>query len=223
MRWMGALLIVAAPAVWGCRTHGEVAAPIVQPGAPGQPSREVTASQAADVTRVQHTAADVRFMQGMIHHHAQALEMTALVRTRTRSDAMRTLALRIEVSQLDEIAMMRHWLEARGQQVPVVGDGHAGHGSGSSTGGGTAGALMPGMLTAEEMARLAGTSGDEFDRLFLAGMIKHHGGALAMVQALFSTPGAGQESEMYAFASDVDADQRMEIDRMSGMLKELDR
>jgi uncharacterized protein (DUF305 family) len=209
-----------------CR-HAGSSTPIVQPGAPGQPSRQVSAAEAADVSKVQYTPADVRFMQGMIHHHAQALEMTALLRTRTRRDDMRKLALRIEVSQLDEIAMMRQWLEARGQQVPA---GHTAHGHGptASTAVPTPKptpqpTMMPGMLTADEMATLANATGEAFDRLFLAGMIKHHGGALTMVQELFATSGAGQESEIYAFAADVDADQRMEIDRMSGMLKEWDR
>jgi uncharacterized protein (DUF305 family) len=146
-------------------------------------------------------------MQGMIGHHAQALEMTALLQSRTASDDMRKLAQRIEVSQSDEIKMMQHWLEARGQPVP---DPHAHHAHGA--------ALMPGMLTPEEMARLANAKGDAFDRLFLQFMIKHHEGALTMVKDLFATPGAGQESEIFAFASDVDADQRMEIDRMGAML-----
>ena len=152
-------------------------------------------------------------MQGMIGHHAQALDMTALVPSRTQRDDIRKLALRIEVSQADEIAMMQHWLEARGQNVPGP---HAMHGHGA-----TGVTMMPGMLTADEMARLANANGLEFDRLFLTGMIKHHGGALIMVRDLFATPGAGQEAEMFAFASDVDADQRMEIDRMSLMLQEL--
>ena len=148
-------------------------------------------------------------MQGMIGHHAQALEMTELLRSRTSSEDMRKLALRIEVSQADEIKMMQRWLEVRGQEVPGL---HALHMHGAT--------LMPGMLTPEEMDRLAQAKGAEFDRLFLEGMIKHHGGALIMVTDLFSTFGAGQESEIFAFASDVDADQRMEIDRMGAMLKE---
>jgi uncharacterized protein (DUF305 family) len=135
--------------------------------------------------------------------------MTALLASRTMSDAMRTLARRIEVSQADEITMMQRWLEARGQEVP---GSHAHHMAGAT--------LMPGMLTQAEMDRLAAATGAEFDRLFLEGMIKHHEGALVMVKELFATPGAGQESEIFAFASDVDADQRMEIDRMRGMLKE---
>ena len=183
---------------------------IVQPGAPGQSSRVIPAEKATDLSRVQHTPADVRFMQGMIGHHAQALEMTALLSSRTSREDMRKLALRIEVSQADEIKMMQHWLEVRGQEIPGP---HALHMHGAT--------LMPGMLTAEEMDRLAAAKGAEFDRLFLEGMIKHHGGALIMVQELFATPGAGQESEIFAFASDVDADQRMEIDRMTAMLREL--
>jgi uncharacterized protein (DUF305 family) len=191
-----------------CRTgSGGSRAPIVQPGAPGEATRVITAEKAVDQSRVQHTVADVRFMQGMIGHHAQALEMSALVPSRSRSEDMRLLALRIEVSQADEIKMMERWLQVRGQEVPGL---HA-HGA----------TLMPGMLTAEEMKRLADAKDAEFDRLFLEGMIKHHGGALVMVRELFSTPGAGQESEIFAFTSDVDADQRMEIERMGAMLNRL--
>ncbi|MCA1586537.1 MAG: DUF305 domain-containing protein [Acidobacteria bacterium] len=160
-----------------------------------------------DLSRVQHTTADARFMQGMIGHHAQALEMAALLPSRTDREDMKLLAKRLEVSQADEIGMMREWLQLRGRDVP---DAHAHHAHGA--------ALMPGMLTPEEMTRLADAKGAEFDRLFLEGMIKHHEGALTMVQELFSSPGAGQEADIYAFASDVDADQRMEIDRMRAML-----
>jgi uncharacterized protein (DUF305 family) len=161
------------------------------------------------MSRVGHTAADARFMQGMIGHHAQAVEMTDLVDNRTSSDAMRKLAQRIQVSQADEIKMMERWLSTRGEEVP---SGHAHHAMG--------GTLMPGMLTPEEMSRLSAAQGREFDRLFLEGMIKHHEGALTMVKDLFATPAAGQDSDIFAFASDVDADQRMEIDRMRSMLKE---
>jgi uncharacterized protein (DUF305 family) len=145
----------------------------------------------------------------MIGHHAQAIEMTALLSTRTASDEMRKLALRIEVSQADEIKMMQDWLKSRGAEVPGE---HAHHAHGAK--------LMPGMLTPEEMARLAAATGVEFDRLFLEFMIKHHAGALIMVDELFASAGAGQDSEIFAFASDVDADQRMEIDRMGAMLQE---
>jgi uncharacterized protein (DUF305 family) len=146
-------------------------------------------------------------MQGMIGHHAQALEMTALVPSRTAREDLRTLARRIEVSQADEIKMMQRWLEVRGQQIPGP---HAMHMHGAT--------LMPGMLTPEQMSQLAAAKGAEFDRLFLAGMIQHHGGALTMVHDLFAKPGAGQEADIFGFASDVDADQRAEIDRMRGML-----
>ena len=207
----GLLTGVAVFAAAACHSaQMKTAPPIVQPGAPGQSTRIIPKEQAVDVSQVQHTPADVRFMQGMIGHHAQALEMTALIDSRTASDDMRKLARRIDVSQSDEIKMMQHWLEARGQSVP---DPHAHHAHGAE--------LMPGMLTAEEMARLAGAKGPAFDRLFLEFMIKHHEGALTMVKELFATPGAGQESEIFAFASDVDADQRMEIDRMVAMLSTL--
>jgi uncharacterized protein (DUF305 family) len=124
---------------------------------------------------------------------------------------MKKLGLRIKVSQDDEMNMMRKWLADRGQAIPGP---HAHH---------EPGGFMPGMLTSEEMATLAAAKGVEFDRLFLRGMIKHHGGAIMMVEELFKTPGAGQEGGIFAFASDVDADQRMEIDRMGAMLREIEK
>ena len=193
-----------------CRSAGEQRPALVQPGAPGEATRAISAERAADTSGIQATPTDVRFMQGMIAHHAQALEMTALLASRTNREEMRLLARRIELSQADEIGMMQRWLKTRGATVPDV---HAHHDHG--------GALMPGMLTAEEMSRLEAASGRAFDRLFLESMIKHHDGALTMVNDLFATRGAGQEPEIYAFASDVDADQRIEIDRMSAMLLEI--
>jgi uncharacterized protein (DUF305 family) len=211
-----AIVLVLLVAASACRASTSAArrptAPIVQPGAPGESSRVIQPDAVAALPRPGFTEADVTFMQGMIGHHAQAIEMTDLLRTRTSSEAMKKLALRIEVSQADEIKMMQHWLEARGQTVPGP---HAMHMHGAT--------LMPGMLTPDEMERLAAAKGSEFDRLFLEGMIKHHGGALTMVERLFATPAAGQDSEIFAFASDVDADQRMEIDRMEAMLKELQK
>jgi len=147
-------------------------------------------------------------MQGMIGHHLQAIEMTELLTTRTSDDGLRQLAKRIEISQADEIQMMRDWLKARGESLP---DPHAHHAPGAE--------LMPGMLTAAEMQRLAESKGRDFDRLFLEFMIKHHDGALVMVEQLFSSEGAGQQSDIFAFASDVETDQRMEIERMSEMLR----
>jgi len=212
MHRISAILLTAVVGA-SCRTGRVEPRPqIVQPGAPGESSRVIAADKAVDLSKVQHTAADVRFMQAMIGHHGQALEMTALLLSRTSRRDMKLLAQRIDVSQADEINMMQRWLEVRGQEIPGARALHA-HGA----------TLMPGMLTAEEMDRLAEAKGAEFDRLFLEGMIKHHGGALIMVQELFSTPGAGQEVEIFAFASDVDADQRTEIDRMGAMLKELQK
>jgi len=184
--------------------------PIIQPGAPGQPSRTITAEKAADVSQVEYIDADIKFMQGMIGHHAQALEMVALIPTHTNREALQLLGQRIDISQVDEIKMMQDWLRARGQQVPAMNAMHM-HGA----------TLMPGMLTAEEMARLAQAKDDEFDRLFLEGMIKHHEGAITMVKDLFATPGAGQDVTVFSFASDVDADQRMEIQRMGTLLEAL--
>jgi uncharacterized protein (DUF305 family) len=204
--------IALSPGLPACRSaSADQSAPIVQPGAPGHSSRVISAAAAARPGPA-HSAADLKFMQGMIGHHAQAIEMTDLLATRTRSDSMKKLAQRIEVSQADEIRMMREWLTGRGAALPSE---HAHHGSGA--------ALMPGMLTPEEMSRLAAASGPAFDQLFLEYMIKHHEGALVMVKELFAAPGAAQDAEIYAFASDVNADQRMEIARMAAMLKELQK
>ena len=201
-------VLVLTVAGGACRSANVASSPpIVQPGAPGESTQVISAVAAVDLSKVGHTAADVKFMQGMIGHHTQAVEMVELLKARTASEDMKLLGLRIELSQEDEIKMMQHWLQARGQEVPGP---HAMHMHGAT--------LMPGMLTEEEMARLAAAKGTEFDRLFLEGMIKHHGGALTMVQELFASPGAGQEVEIFSFASDVDADQRMEIDRMGAML-----
>jgi uncharacterized protein (DUF305 family) len=204
-------IVAALAAAVSCRSAAPESRPqLIQPGAPGEASRAISPEKAVDLSEVAHTPADARFMQGMIGHHAQAIEMTDLLATRTESEDMRKLALRIEVSQRDEIRMMQEWLKARGEQVP---DEHAHHAHGAT--------LMPGMLTPEEMGRLAAARGTEFDRLFLEYMIKHHNGALIMVQELFASPGAGQDSEIFAFASDVEADQQMEIDRMAAMLARL--
>jgi uncharacterized protein (DUF305 family) len=177
---------------------------VVQPGAPGSPSRVVTPEVKAPP---KFTEADVKFMQSMIGHHSQALEMVALRPGRSTSEDMRLLMLRIEVSQADEIKLMQRWLEDRGQPLPGP---HAQHEHG--------GTPMPGMLSPEEMQKLAAAKGAEFERLFLEYMIKHHEGALAMVKELFNSPGAAQEAEVFAFASDVEADQLIEIRRMRGML-----
>jgi uncharacterized protein (DUF305 family) len=155
----------------------------------------------AGIEGVSFTDADVHFMQGMIPHHAQALEMTALVRQYAGSNAVRQMGLRMEISQRDEIGLMEQWLRDHGQATRMEGM----H-------------MMPGMLSAEQMQDLREARGAEFDRLFLTYMIQHHEGAITMVQELFNTSGAGQESTVFKFAEDVSADQAMEIDRMQGLL-----
>ena len=152
----------------------------------------------------------------MIHHHAQAVDMVGLLKTRTNSDDMRKVGQRIELSQVDEIKMMQTWLGSQGQEIP---DAPAHHMAGAQMG--PLAPMMPGMLTREQMDQLAAAKGPAFDRLFLQFMIQHHQGALTMVKDLFATPGAAQDPSVFSFASDVDADQRAEIARMSAMLKEL--
>jgi uncharacterized protein (DUF305 family) len=154
----------------------------------------------------------VSFMQGMIHHHAQAVEMVALLRTRGLSKDLLAFGERITISQSDEIQFMKMWLEQFGKPVVPAHD-HSHMEAGGMP-------MMPGMLTAEQMAALAKANGREFDHLFLTGMIQHHTGALVMVDELFDTPGAGQEPAIYDFATDVDNTQRAEIEIMRGMLKE---
>ena len=204
------LLVLAIVAA--CKTAGggsSAGTRILQPGAPGQDTKTISTAQATDLSKVGATAADIKFMQGMIGHHAQAVEMVDLLMQNSNSNAMKNLALRIKVSQDDEMNMMRKYLADHGAAVPGP---HSHH---------EPGGFMPGMLTPEEMSQLGNAKGVEFDRLFLMGMIKHHGGAITMVEELFKTPGAAQEGGIFAFASDVDADQRMEIDRMGAMLKEI--
>ena len=208
--------LVACLAAGCASSSGAQGPPVVRPGAPGQPSAVIPATAAGAGAVPQATEADIEFMQGMIHHHAQALDMTELIDARTNAPDLKKLGLRIHVSQTDEITMMQRWLRVRGQEAP---DPRAHHDMPGMAGMDDM-VMMPGMLTPEEMKRLAAATGPEFDRLFLEGMIKHHEGALTMVKELFATPGAGQQSEIFAFASDVEADQKMEIDRMTAMLKE---
>ncbi|MQA92329.1 MAG: DUF305 domain-containing protein [Gemmatimonas sp.] len=154
------------------------------------------------------TEADVDFMRGMIHHHEQALEMTALVRERTSTEAIPLLAQRIELSQVDEIAFIQRWLEDHGLE---------GHGEQQPVSVGVQ-PMMPGMLTESELAELDAASGIAFDVLFLESMIRHHQGALVMVDRLLDSPGAAENADIYQFAAHVDSDQRLEIARMGRML-----
>ena len=157
-----------------------------------------------------HTAADVRFMTGMIPHHAQAVVMAGWAASHGASDALQRLCERIVVAQRDEIALMQTWLKDRGEKVPE-GDGHHAHD----------GTLMPGMLSPQQMAQLDSARGVEFDRLFLTFMIQHHEGAVTMVDALFASEGSGQDETVFRLASDIYADQTTEIERMHKMLAAL--
>jgi uncharacterized protein (DUF305 family) len=188
---------------------------VVQPGAPGQPTRQLPSSTRATLPPT--SAADVQFMQGMITHHAQAVEMTALIASHTTNKDLRSLGARISSSQTDEMKFMKRWLEARGQ--PVSPPMHEMHRMDMPTHA-THSMLMPGMLTPKQMEALKKSQGAEFDHLFLTGMIQHHQGALAMVKDLFDTAGAGQDAELFNFASDVDSGQRAEIRIMQTMLRE---
>ena len=185
---------------------------VVQPGAPGKPTRTLPSSTRATLPPA--SQADVQFMQGMIMHHAQAVEMTALMKSRTENKELRTLGARISRSQSDEIDFMKRWLTARGQPIEMAMPEMPGMDMSNHE------MLMPGMLTAKQMDALKKAKGEEFDRLFLTGMIQHHNGALIMVKDLFDTAGAGQDAEVFNFVTDVDSGQRAEIRIMQTMLGE---
>jgi uncharacterized protein (DUF305 family) len=192
---------------------------VVQPGAPGKPSKTLPPSTKA--TLPARSQADVEFMQGMIMHHAQAIEMTALIDSNTDNKDLHSLGARISRSQSDEIKFMQRWLAVRGEPVSMSPQKMPGHAymdqhmdmSHESM------HLMPGMLTSGQMEALRKARGADFDRLFLTGMIQHHNGALTMVKDLFDTAGAGQDAELFNFATDVDTGQRAEIRIMQEMLE----
>ena len=187
---------------------------VVQPGAPGEATRTLPSSTRA--TLPPPSAADVRFMQHMIIHHAQAVEMTDLIESHTTNKEIRTLGERISRSQSDEIKFMTRWLAARGEPASMPMNDTATHTHGVHAS--SKNILMPGMLTLEQMKALRDAKGKDFDRLFLSGMIQHHNGALVMVKELFNTAGAGQDAELFNFASDVDSGQRAEIRAMEKLL-----
>ena len=210
--------------------------PLVQPGAPGQPSRVISPAESAALAVSRHTADDAAFMQHMIVHHAQAVDMVAMIETRTENRDIRLMGDRIARSQSDEMAMMRHWLESRGESTEMVMDhtsmpGHAvhtqmahaqpaahAHGGHHPANAASDIPLMEGMLSPAQMVELSMAEGEEFDRLFLTGMIQHHQGAIRMVEDLLATPGNGEEPELSQFLTDVMADQSSEIARMRSIL-----
>ena len=197
-----------------------VFAAVVQAGAAAQTGTAAQTTPPAepkarpDLVLYTYTQADVDFMQGMIPHHAQAVAMATMAPTHASNPQVKLMCERQLVSQRDEIEIMRNWLRDRGQRVPAA----------NSTrhrmvmNGMEHDMLMPGMLSDEEMAELGKARGDAWDKMFLKFMIKHHEGALKMVEVLFATHGAAQGDDMYAFASDVFADQTAEIERMQKML-----
>ncbi len=218
--------LVAAIALAGlfslpvCAQQSDPGTPVVvQPGAAGQPTR--TLPQSTRATLPPRSPADVRFMQGMIMHHAQAVEMTALIASHTGNQDVRSLGARISSSQSDEIKFMKRWLETRAEPIsPMMPEMHKMPGMDMSSHSMDHAMLMPGMLNPKQMEALSKAKGAEFDRLFLTGMIQHHNGALIMVKDLFDTAGAGQDAEVFSFATDVDSGQRAEIRVMQTMLRE---
>jgi uncharacterized protein (DUF305 family) len=213
------LALVAAAALAACA--GTAPEPVAtapapapaapQPASPAHQHAHGGGMTALDVARHAWVPADAEFMSGMIGHHAQAIEISRLAPTRAQSPAVKRLAERIINAQEDEIATMQQWLRDRGQPVPDA--AHAHHAAGH--------AMMPGMLTPEQVGQLQRAAGAGFDQLFLNLMIQHHRGAVSMVQRLFGTQGAGQDETVFKFASDVGVDQATEIARMQRMLAEL--
>jgi uncharacterized protein (DUF305 family) len=210
---MAALVCVLPGGLVGAQQTQPEAAPIVQPGAPGMPSKRLPASTTGQAP--QRSQADVEFMQGMIMHHSQAVEMTALIPSHTENAEIHLLGARISRSQSDEMNFMKRWLIARGEPVSMAMPGMP-----EMDMSGAPMKAMPGMLTPEQMEALRNAKGAEFDGLFLTGMIQHHNGALVMVKGLFDTPGAGQDADLFDFATDADNTQRAEIRIMQNMLKE---
>ena len=218
-----AVLALLAPAT----AQAQTAAPIIQPGAPGMPGREITAEQSLELGRSRYTPADAAFMQHMIVHHGQAVEMGALIEARTTHRGVRLLGQRIALSQASEIAMMRTWLRRRGEPLEMPGHGEhhmagaSGHHMASAEAAPSTTPLMPGMLSPAQMVELAAAEGHRFDELFLTGMIEHHQGAIGMVEALLAEPGGGEDPEMSDFLTAIIADQSTEIMRMRNMLAEI--
>ena len=184
---------------------------IVQPGAPGEPVRELSAEEAIEIAISTYSPADAQFMRDMIPHHHQALQMAELVADRTNRPELLDIAGRINVSQGDEIEFMQNWLRERGESVPDPTAHHAMHTSHK----------MAGMATPEQMAELAAADGTEFDRLFLTLMIAHHEGAVDMVDELLEQPGSVYDPVLFDFTTDVTNDQNTEIERMNAVLVSL--
>jgi uncharacterized protein (DUF305 family) len=208
------LVVIASPACGGARTEVDTPRSL----APTSTAElEVLYRARSDSARMRFTDADVRFMTGMISHHAQALEMAGLAPTRGASPSVQILTARTINTQRDEITVMQQWLRDREQPVPEV---HRG-GVDSTVRVRDDGMIMPGMLTRQQMGELDAARGPDFDRLFLTYMIQHHGGAVTMVHDLFATDGAALDEAVFKIASDIQVDQTTEIARMERMLQAL--
>lgn len=212
IRLIGAILTSALAAACTGGTGGTPPssrnAPAQQGASVGQPPAWIAKM---DSGRPRFSRADVEFMQGMIHHHAQAILMAGWAPSHDASPAIRELCARIVVAQRDEIGFMQRWLREHNQEVPSADVSHFMMPGMESM-------LMPGMLTAEQLTVLNEAHGRDFDRRFLEGMIKHHQGAIIMVDKLFQSQGATQDDFVFKFASDVSADQSAEIERMQRIL-----
>ncbi|BAH37254.1 hypothetical protein GAU_0212 [Gemmatimonas aurantiaca T-27] len=232
-RFVRPAAIIAAALVLGACASGR------QPGVSSDPRFQMgdagaIARARADSLRYPYTKADIDFMSGMIHHHAQAITISRWAPTHGASASVQRLTARIINAQTDEINIMQTWLKDRLQPIPVVDslgqvtmqgamagmshDAHAGHGGATNAHGQME---MPGMLTAAQLAELDGARGADFDRLFLTYMIQHHRGAVTMVKVLFNAPGAGQDETIFKFANDVEVDQGTEIKRMMSMMLDM--
>ncbi|MFT7470307.1 MAG: hypothetical protein ACI8XU_000195 [Kiritimatiellia bacterium] len=202
--------VLAALAAFSISSVLQAQVPIIQPGAPGQASRVITAEEASDLAAISYSLGDIQFLRGMIPHHAQAKEMSALAEDRTNNTTVLAVAARITLSQDDEISMMQGWLRDQGLDAPAE-DVH--HQPGFER--------MKGMLSDEQMEELAASTGPEFNRLYLEYMIDHHQGALDMVEMLLDQRGSVQDPLLYEFTSDVTSDQTSEIERMDLLLASL--
>ena len=205
---MAIAILVAVSSTCVFASTEKINAPIVQPGAPGQPSQALDADTAIAIADSSYSSADVHFMQGMILHHHQALLMSRLASDRTNNENVLDLAGRIDVSQDDEITLMQDWLKERSEMVPDPADHHSGH----------MGHGMVGMANAEQMTNLANSKSINFDELFLSLMITHHDGAIKMVKELRDQPGSAYDPLLNEFVSDVANDQAVEIERMNELL-----
>ena len=196
-----------------------IAAPlIVQPGAPGDPSKVLDAKEATNISNTSYIKADVKFLQGMIVHHEQAIVMSNMASERTNNKTILDLARRIDVSQEDEINFMESWLKERDEYVHNSHHNNHMHEDHKIHKNNNMHLDMVGMATPKQLNDLKNSKSTDFDRLFLQLMITHHDGALEMVEELKKYPGNAYDPILNEFVSDLVNDQGVEIERMNGIL-----